>query len=66
MSNNSDSKNNIYQLIRPHLVEIKTYDPVQPPEMLAKQAGIAEENVIKLNGNENPFGCSQEAFDAIS
>ena len=66
MSNNSDSKNNIYQLIRPHLLEIKTYDPVQPPEMLAKQAGIAEENVIKLNGNENPFGCSQEALDAIS
>lgn len=66
MSNDSVTKNNIYQLIRPHLLEIKAYDPVQPPEVLAKQAGISEDDIIKLNGNENPFGCSQEALDAIA
>ena len=56
----------VEKLIRPHLVDIKTYDPVEPPEALAEQAGIPEDRVIKLNANENPFGASPRAVDAVA
>ena len=45
------SANGIDKLIRPHLTNIKTYDPVDPPELLAERAGIPADRVIKLNGN---------------
>ena len=47
-------------LIRSHLRDVKTYEPVDPPEVLAKRAGIPADKVIKLNGNENPFGSAPE------
>ena len=56
----------VEKLIRPHLVNIKTYDPVDPPELLAKQAGIPEDKIIKLNGNENPYGGSPKAVEAVA
>ena len=56
----------VEKLIRPHLVDIKTYAPVDPPEALAEQAGIPEDRVIKLNANENPFGASPKAVDAVA
>ena len=55
----------ITELIRPHLANIKTYEPVDPPELLAKRAGIPEDQIIKLNGNENPFGGSPKASEAL-
>ena len=55
----------IDRLVRPHLANIKTYDPVEPPEMLAARAGIPEDRIIKLNGNENPYGGSAKAAQAI-
>ena len=58
--------NNIERLIKPHLVDIKTYDPVDPPELLAKRAGIPEDKIIKLNGNENPYGGSPKASAALA
>ena len=56
---------NIDKLIRPHLVDIKTYDPVDPPEALAERAGIPEDRVVKLNANENPYGASPKAVEAV-
>ncbi len=56
----------VEKLIRPHLVNIKTYDPVDPPELLAQRAGIPEDRVIKLNGNENPYGCSPRVAEALA
>ena len=53
-------------LIRSHLRDVKTYEPVDPPEVLAKRAGIPADKVIKLNGNENPFGSAPEAVEAVS
>lgn len=59
-------KSSIDRLVRPHLLDIETYEPVDPPELLAKRAGIPEDQVIKLNGNENPFGSSPSAVDAVA
>ena len=56
----------IDKLIRPHLVDIKTYAPVDPPELLAQRAGIPVEQIIKLNGNENPYGGSEKATEAVA
>ena len=52
------TKARIDKLVRPHLASIQTYQPVDPPELLAERAGIAADAVIKLNGNENPYGPS--------
>ena len=56
----------IDKLIKPHLVDITTYDSMDPPERLAEQAGIPPEKVIKLNGNENPYGGSPKAAEAVA
>ena len=53
-------------LIRPHLVDVKTYQPVDPPELLAQRAGIPEDRIVKLNGNENPYGGSPKAAEAVA
>ena len=53
-------------LIRPHLASVRPYQPVDPPEVLAERAGIPRESVVKLNGNENPYGPSPKALEAVS
>ena len=60
------TKTQIEKLIRPHLASIQTYQPVDPPEMLAERAGISADAVIKLNGNENPYGPSPKAVEAVA
>ncbi|MCL0028836.1 histidinol-phosphate transaminase [Dehalococcoidia bacterium] len=54
------------RLIRPHLADLQTYEPVDPPEVLARRAGIPETEIVKLNGNENPFGPSPLAVEAVA
>ena len=49
-----------------HIRALKTYEGVDPTEVLAQQAGIAPDQVIKLNGNENPFGPSPRVADALA
>ncbi len=54
----------IKKFIRPHLLNINTYEAVDAPELLAEKAGILKEDIIKLNGNENPFGPSPKVISA--
>ena len=56
----------INKLIRPHLANIETYSSVEPPEVLAQISGIPESKIVKLNGNENPYGPSPRVREAIS
>ncbi len=60
------TRTRIDKLIRPHLASIQTYQPVDPPELLAERAGIPAEDVIKLNGNENPYGPSPKVQGAVA
>ena len=55
----------INDLLLPHIRQLKTYDGVDPMEVMAQQAGIPPEEVIRLNGNENPFGPSPEVVKAL-
>ena len=53
------------QLMVRHIREIKTYEGVDPTEVLAQQAGIPSEKVVRLNGNENPYGPSPRVAEAL-
>ena len=55
----------VQDLIVPHLRALNTYQGVDPMEVLAEQAGIAPEDVIRLNGNENPYGPSPKVVEAL-
>ncbi|MEX2431216.1 MAG: histidinol-phosphate transaminase [Dehalococcoidia bacterium] len=52
------TRRNVLDLVQPHILGLDAYEPVDPPEVLAQQAGIPESEIIKVNGNENPYGPS--------
>ncbi len=56
----------IDRLVRPHLAEVRTYGSMDPPEVLARRAGIPTDRIVKLNGNENPYGPSPRAREAVA
>ncbi len=56
----------IENFIRPHLREIETFSPADPPELQAKKAGITEDEIIRLNANENPYGFSPKVAEAVA
>ena len=56
---------NIEELLLPHISRLKTYQGVSPSETLAEEAGIPLEQVIRLNGNENPYGPSPQVAEAL-
>ena len=49
----------------PHIQALETYEGVDPMEVMAERAGIAPENIIRLNGNENPYGPSPKVAEAL-
>ena len=51
--------------LRPALREISEYRPIDPPEQAAARYGVAAEAVVKLDGNENPYGPSPRARAAL-
>ena len=53
-------------LVRPHLRAVPPYVPVEPPEEVAKRLGIAPELIVKLDANENPYGPSPKAIEALA
>ncbi len=53
-------------LIRPHLLNMKPYGYIAPLEVIAEDGGIPAGKLIKLDGNENPYGCSPRVVKALS
>lgn len=49
--------------IKPQLIPLKPYEPGKPIDEVKRELGL--EKVIKLASNENPFGCSEKAKQAI-
>jgi len=60
------SSEDIEGLIRPELKAMKAYIPIEPTDVLSQRTDIPEENVIKLDGNENPYGCSASVKKALA
>ncbi len=53
-------------LMREELDELESYEPIEPIDQLARRLGIPPERIIKLDGNENPYGPSPRALEAIA
>ena len=49
----------------PHIQALESYEAVDPMEVLAERAGIPPEKIIRLNGNENPYGPSPKVAEAL-
>ncbi|MDM7999736.1 MAG: histidinol-phosphate transaminase [Dehalococcoidia bacterium] len=46
------------RLIRSHLQNVQPYAYVAPLEAATAESGVPADRIIKLDGNENPYGCS--------
>jgi histidinol-phosphate aminotransferase len=54
------------KLIKPHLLRMKAYGYIAPLEVLTENAHVPIETLIKLDGNENPYGCSPRVKEALA
>ncbi len=60
------SPEDIEKLIRPDVKAMPAYVPIEPTDVLSRRIDIPEEKVIKLDGNENPYGCSPRVKRALA
>ncbi len=56
----------IERLIRPDLVTLSAYPTHKSPETLSGQVEVPVESIIKLDANENPYGCSPRVSRALA
>ncbi len=56
----------IEKFIRPTLANFGAYSPSKSSHVLAKELGIPVEDIIKLDDNENPYGCSPRVLKALA
>jgi histidinol-phosphate aminotransferase len=57
---------NIERFIRPELLTMKGYVPIEPTEVLSQRAELPSNKIVKLDGNENPYGCSPKVYQALA
>ena len=55
----------VMALLQPHFRHFEMYHGAEPAEVLARKVGIPPEKVIKLDGNENPYGPSPKVREAL-
>jgi histidinol-phosphate aminotransferase len=55
----------ILRLIRPDILAMIGYEPIEPSEVLAERLGIPADKVAKLDGNENPYGPSPRVLEVL-
>lgn len=53
-------------LIRGDLRDVEPYEPIVPFDVLSERSGVPVEQLIKLDGNENPYGCSPRVSSALA
>ncbi|MFC2034568.1 histidinol-phosphate transaminase [Chloroflexota bacterium] len=63
---NSDSSGGIERLIRPDLVNFSGYVARKSVETLEGKVEVPPESIIKLDANENPYGCSPRVSRALA
>ena len=50
----------------PHIADLPAYTPIEPFEVLSARIGRAPQDIIKLDANENPYGMSPRAREALA
>ena len=53
-------------LIRRDLKSFEAYEPILPLDALSERSGVPVEKLLKLDGNENPYGCSPRVPRALA
>jgi len=53
-------------LVRPHLAAMAGYKPMDAIDVVAQKLGLRVEQIVKLDGNENPYGPSPKVAEALS
>jgi histidinol-phosphate aminotransferase len=56
---------NFENFIRPDIAAMKPYAPILPFEVLSQRLKRAPEDIVKLDANENPYGPSPKAREAL-
>eukprot|EP00882_Tetradesmus_deserticola_P026517 GHRQ01029265.1.p1 GENE.GHRQ01029265.1~~GHRQ01029265.1.p1 ORF type:complete len:148 (+),score=25.76 GHRQ01029265.1:478-921(+) len=54
------------QFLRPHLLQLAAYTPIEPFEVLSKRYGKDPQDIVKLDANENPYGPPPEVRQALA
>ena len=62
----ADSSRGIEKLIRSHLANFAGYSASTSPETLAGRIEVPVASIIKLDANENPYGCSPKVVRALA
>ncbi len=52
-------------ILRRHIQDMPPYQPIHPFSVLSEQLGIPEDEIIKLDANENPFGPLPQVREAL-
>ncbi|MCP5557386.1 MAG: histidinol-phosphate transaminase [Verrucomicrobiaceae bacterium] len=55
----------VWDYANPQLKDLVAYEPGKPIEDVARELGLAPEDIIKLASNENPLGPSPKAQEAL-
>jgi histidinol-phosphate aminotransferase len=57
---------NFSSFIRPDIAAMKPYTPILPFEVLSQKLNRVPANIVKLDANENPYGLSPKAREALA
>jgi len=55
----------IEKFIRIDMSRFGAYSACKSPDVIARKLGIPEDEIIKLDANENPYGCSPKVRSAL-
>jgi histidinol-phosphate aminotransferase len=61
----SKSAAGILRLVRPDILAMIGYEPIEPSDVVAERLGIPEDKVAKLDGNENPYGPPPRVLEVL-
>ncbi len=62
----SKPADDVLKLVQPHILELLGYEPIEPVNVLAERIGVPEDQIVKLDGNENPYGPSPRVLEALA
>ena len=56
----------IEKLVQIDMSHFSAYSPCKDPEVMAHRLGLPAESILKLDANENPYGCSPRVRQALA
>jgi histidinol-phosphate aminotransferase len=56
----------IEKLVQIEMSRFGVYSAAKSPDVIARKLGMAEKDIIKVDANENPYGCSPRVREALA